>query len=105
LTNKPQFGEDGAPSFVFGSTFARDSVTSKYFAANEWKDDVKIDNNTITWPDHTQMLLDAGIKGLMFGAGVGISTSNLYMAQTAGLATDSCYNIVKFQDYYISRLS
>ena len=101
LPNISPSGEDGAPCFIFGTKFTRTTPeTLKYFSSDMWKDQVVVNGNTITWKDHTDDLAQIGVEGIMFGAGVGASTSNLYMGQTAGKATDNAYCISKFQQFY-----
>jgi hypothetical protein len=105
LTNVAPSGEDGSPTFFFGGSFTRsDPTTLAYFGTNNWKDNVKVVGNTITYPDHTDFLFENGIESLMVGAGVGASTTNLYMGQSAGLATDNKYCISKFQQYYVRKM-
>ena len=103
LTDIPPSGEDGCPCFVFGSTFTRDAATKDYFGADDWKDGVVVLGNTIKWKDHTNFLFNNGIEGVLFGAGVGASTTNLYMGQSGGMATDNKYCISKFQGYYLAK--
>jgi len=102
LPNSNSSGEDGCPCFIFGSQFSRwDATTLAYFSGNNWKDDgVKVSENSIIWKSHVDTMFSSRIKAVMFGAGVGASTSNLYMGQTSGLATDNKYCISKFQQYY-----
>ena len=102
LPNASSSGEDGAPSFIFGTQFSRSDDTATYFSQDLWKDGVVKTGDVITWKSHAKDILASDIQGVMFGAGVGASTSNLYMGQTEGKATDNCYCIAKFQQYYLS---
>ena len=100
LKNVQPSGEDGGICYVFGSVFKR-TANLEYFSKNDWKDtSAKTVGNTITWSDKTKELYEKGVSVIMFGAGVGASTTNIFMNQTSGIATDNKYGIFKFQNFY-----
>ncbi len=97
LTNKNRKLEDSAPVFFLGDTFATTGARYTYFSANLGHDSkVTSDGTSITWGPHVSDAASAGVMSVLFGAGVGASTSG------AGAPTDSYWWITNAQRYYAS---
>lgn len=95
LNNTSQHYEDSAPSYFFGDTFQTTDSRAAYFGSNQSGDaGVTVNGNTVTWTSHMRDALDAGITTLLFGAGVGDSTSSV-----GNPPTDGYWWITKAQEY------
>jgi len=96
LDNTTRQYEDSAPTYFLGDTFTATGVRYDHFAANE-EGDAKIssDGNTITWESHMEEARAAGVRQILFGAGVGISTDSIGTEPT-----DDYWWITKVQEYY-----
>jgi hypothetical protein len=87
--------EDSAPGFFLGDTFSTTGARYTYFSANLSQDPkVTSDGSSITWGSHMSDAASAGVMSVLFGAGVGASTSG------AGTPTDSFWWITNVQRYY-----
>ncbi|MEC7501484.1 MAG: glycosyl hydrolase family 18 protein [Planctomycetota bacterium] len=96
LDNTTRQYEDSAPTYFLGDTFTATGDRYDHFAANE-SGDAKItsDGNTITWESHMEEAKAAGVRQILFGAGVGISTDSIGTEPT-----DDYWWISKVQQYY-----
>lgn len=96
LDNTFQNYEDSAPSFFFGDRFTAEGARLDYFSTNEFGDaDLTVSGNTITWGSHMDEARDAGVRQILFGAGVGASTDSI-----GSEPTDDYWWITKVQQYY-----
>ncbi len=96
LTNAHQRYEDSAPVFFLGDTFTTTGTRRDYFATNRGEDAaLQVDGDTITWGSHMRQAADAGVVSILFGAGVGASTSSI-----GDPPTDGFWWITKAQRYY-----
>lgn len=67
-----------------------------YFSTNEFGDsELTVSGNTITWGSHIEEARDAGVRQILFGAGVGASTDSI-----GSEPTDDYWWITKVQEYY-----
>ncbi len=87
--------EDSSPTFFLGDTFATTGARYTYFA-QDLAGDPKVTSNgsTITWGSHMPDAAAAGVVSVLFGAGVGASTSG------EGTVTDGYWWINAVQGYY-----
>jgi hypothetical protein len=98
LTNTFQHYEDSAPSFFFGDSFTADGARLNYFSTNASGDsELTVLGNTVTWGSHIEEARDAGVRQILFGAGVGASTDSI-----GGETTDDYWWITKVQEYYLN---
>ena len=97
LANSNTKFEDSAPTYFFGDTFtAKSAVHLEYFSENRLNDPkISHQGMQITWGDHMQETVDAGVIGLLWGAGVGMSTDGV-----GSPPTDDYWWINKVQEYY-----
>lgn len=96
LTNSNSQGEDAAPTFFFGDTFATTGRRLSFFGTNKSGDGALASaNGKITWGEHFTSAANAGVAMALFGAGVGGSTTNVGLS-----ATDSYWWITKAQAYF-----
>ncbi len=96
LPNTYQHYEDSAPTFFFGDTFTAAGPRLAYFGSNQSRDTgLVVNDQTITWRDHMKSAADAGIVSILFGPGVGPSTTNL-----GNPPGDSFWWITKAQEYF-----
>lgn len=96
LTNAVGNYEDSAPCYFFGDTFTPGAGNRfDYFSTNV-ANDSKITSNgsTVTWGDHMEETLDAGVVSILFGAGVNSSTDAV-----GSPAPDNYWWITKAQRY------
>jgi hypothetical protein len=99
LANLHRQFEDSAPSFFFGDTFAASGPRADYFASNASRDPgLKVEDGLITWPSHMEAAREAGVVAILFGAGVGASTSSV-----GDPPSDAYWWITKAQGYYATR--
>lgn len=96
LTNKDRNYEDSAPDFFFGDTFTPGAGNRfNYFSSNAANDPkIKTSGDKVTWGDHMQETLDAGVVSILFGAGVNSSTDAV-----GSPASDDYWWITKAQRY------
>jgi hypothetical protein len=87
--------EDSAPTYFLGDTFATSGARYSYFSQN-LAADPKLSSNgsNITWGSHMADAANAGVVSVLFGAGVGASTSGV------GAPTDGYWWITAAQGYY-----
>ncbi|MDG2410054.1 MAG: glycosyl hydrolase family 18 protein [Pirellulales bacterium] len=96
LDNTTRQYEDSAPTYFLGDTFTATGDRYDHFVANESGDaKVSTDGNTITWGSHMEEARAAGVRQILFGAGVGISTDGIGTEPT-----DDYWWITKVQEYY-----
>ena len=96
LTNTPMHYEDSAATYFFGDHFATDGPRLSYFSATDsGVSNVSVNGNVITWGSHIDLAKQAGVKAILFGAGVGISTDGV-----GSPPTDDYWWITKSQSYY-----
>ena len=96
LDNTTRQYEDSAPTYLLGDTFTATGIRYDHFAANEGGDTkISSDGNTITWESHMEEARAAGVRQILFGAGVGISTDSIGTEPT-----DDYWWITKVQEYY-----
>lgn len=101
LTNTTRQYEDSAPTFFFGDTFTATGDRLDYFSSNEYGDDkLTVSGNTVTWGSHIEEARAAGVRQILFGAGVGISTDAI-----GSTPTDDYWWITKVQEYYQNPVS
>ncbi|MFN7921116.1 MAG: cellulose binding domain-containing protein [Bryobacteraceae bacterium] len=95
LPNTHQRFEDSSPAYFFGDSFEASAPRLDYFGQNRAGDTgVSTSGGTVTWPPHMQEAARAGVVSILFGAGVGASTSSV-----GDPPTDGFWWIVKAQDY------
>lgn len=89
--------EDSAPTYFFGDTFtAKSAKHLAHFGENRANDSkVTVSGQSITWGNHMQEAVDAGVIGLLWGAGVGMSTDGV-----GSPPTDGYWWINKVQEYF-----
>jgi GH18 family chitinase len=96
LDNTTRQYEDSAPTYFLGDTFTATGDRYDHFVANESGDaKVTSDGDTITWGSHMEEARAAGVRQILFGAGVGISTDSIGTEPT-----DDYWWITKVQEYY-----
>ncbi|WP_197997525.1 glycosyl hydrolase family 8 [Gimesia panareensis] len=96
LNNTTRQYEDSAPTFFLGDTFTASGDRLDYFSTNALNDSkLTVSGNTITWGSHMEEARAAGIRQILFGAGVGISTDSIGTDPT-----DDYWWITKVQEYY-----
>jgi len=96
LANTHQRYEDSAAPFFFGDTFAVSGPRRDYFGSNLSGDPgVTTGEETVAWRPHMEDAVRAGVRAILFGAGVGASTSG-----TGVSATDGFWWITKAQRYF-----
>ena len=78
LTNTTRQYEDSVPTFFLGDTFTATGDRLDYFSTNDFGDNkLTVSGNTITWGSHIEEARAAGVRQILFGAGVGISTDSI----------------------------
>lgn len=99
LNNTTTKYEDSATSFFFGDQVKMESTERMtYFSQNKHADTkLQVDavNSTITFGNHIQETMNAGVRLVLFGAGVGHSTDGV-----GAPPTDDFFWIQKVQEYY-----
>jgi hypothetical protein len=96
LANTNQQYEDSAPDFFLGDTFACAANPYAYFSANLGGDPlVSSTQNTVTWGSHMQNTAASGVIAILFGAGVGASTTGV-----GSPPSDGYWWITQVQQYY-----
>jgi hypothetical protein len=95
LTNFYQTYEDSSTTFFFGDTFTTTGARKEFFSRN-WSGDsgLSVSGDAVTWSSHIAEAAAAGVVGMMFGAGVGASTTNV-----GDPPSDGFLWIVKAQEY------
>ena len=83
--------EDSAPDFIFGDSFQTSTTERFNYFGNVSDSKTTKSGNTITIGSHINELVQAGAVGVLFGAGVGISTD---------FDSDNNWWITKVQSYY-----
>ena len=100
LTNSNRQGEDSAPTFFFGDTFTTTGARFSFFSTNRGADTgISTNGNSITWSEHLSAAKAAGVTMVLFGAGVGGSTTNVGTPPSDGF-----WWITKTQRYYLHPL-
>lgn len=100
LDGSPGHGQDSSASWFMGDTFQPPDNDSSHWRSNRWNDSsLSTNGQTITWKSHLSSLASHGISTIMFGAGVGISTTNL-ASPLNPQATDGGFLNTKIQQYY-----
>jgi hypothetical protein len=95
LRNTFQSFEDSAPTYFLGDSFTAAGPRYDYFARNRGADPlVSAGSGTVTWTAHADDAARAGVTAMLFGAGVGSSTTNI-----GAPPTDGYWWIVKAQQY------
>ncbi|QSH40590.1 cellulose binding domain-containing protein [Lentisphaerota bacterium ZTH] len=91
--------EDSAPVFFLGDTFTAQGskMDAAHFMQSDSDTHVTVSGSNITWGSHMDKAKAAGIKTILFGAGVGASTDGV-----GSPPTDHYWWITKVQDYYKS---
>jgi hypothetical protein len=90
--------EDSAPTFFLGDTFSTTGARFTYFSTNQGNDVVvSVQGNQITWANHIVNAANAGVAAILFGAGVGSSTTNI-----GNPPSDSFWWTTKAQMYFQS---
>ncbi len=74
LDNTIQKYEDSSATFFFGDSFTPKADELEHWGANK-SGLIQVENGRVTWPGMLDRLNEYGVKVVMFGAGVGISTS------------------------------
>jgi hypothetical protein len=96
LDNTHQKFEDSAPAFFFGDSFTLTGARLPYFAANESADPgLTVEDSVVSWRPHMRDAWDAGVRAILFGAGVGASTSSV-----GSPPSDGYWWITKAQKYF-----
>ncbi len=96
LENTTRKYEDSAPTFFLGDSFAATDNRFDYFATNEFGDEkLTVSGSTITWGSHMEEAHAAGVRQILFGAGVGISTDSI-----GSEPSDDYWWITQVQQYY-----
>ena len=96
LINSNSQGEDSAPTFLFGDTFALTGSRLSFFSANLGGDtSISTTGGLVAWGEHLSAAASAGVTMALFGAGVGGSTTNV-----GAPPTDSDWWITKAQSYF-----
>ncbi|MDB6137971.1 MAG: Chitinase, partial [Verrucomicrobiaceae bacterium] len=99
LGDTPRHWEDSAPDFFLGDTFVPGAGNRyAWFSQNRGSDPAITllpDNQTITWGSHMVAARDAGVNIMLFGDGIGNSTSGRGQANT-----DAFWWISRAQVYY-----
>jgi len=95
LPNTIQRYEDSAPSFFFGDTFGATGARLDHFSANRAADPgLSFLSDEVTWSEHMTAAARAGVVCILFGPGVGVSTSNVGLPPS-----DDFWWITKAQRY------
>ncbi len=95
LANTSQHYEDSAPVFFFGDKFEVSGARLDWFSRFDTTTSVSLEDNAVRWGSHIARARDAGVRLLLFGAGVGDSTDSV-----GNPPTDSYWWITKVQRYY-----
>ncbi|MBL8211013.1 MAG: cellulose binding domain-containing protein [Bryobacterales bacterium] len=78
LINTTNRYEDSAPTYFFGDTFVTTGSRFTWFASNQGNDPkLRVNANAITWGSHMQEAAASGVFAVLFGPGVGISTTSI----------------------------
>lgn len=97
LTNTNQNYEDSAPDFLLGDVFNCTGAPYSYFSLDLGGDPlVAASGNTVTWGSHMPDAASSGVIAVLFGAGVGASTSGV-----GAPPTDGYWWITKVQQYFL----
>jgi hypothetical protein len=95
LPNTVQRYEDSAAPFFFGDTLTSVGDRRDYFATNRTGDPgMSVSGDAVTWTAHVADAERAGVVAILFGAGVGASTSSV-----GDPPTDGFWWITKAQNY------
>ncbi len=90
-----QSHEDSSTTFFFGDTFTTTGARKAFFSLNASEDPgLSVTDDSVTWSSHMAEAAKAGVISMMFGAGVGASTTNV-----GAPPTDGYLWIVKAQEY------
>jgi len=95
LTNASQHYEDSAPVFFFGDKFLIGGARLDYFSRFDAATRVSLEDGAVKWGSHIAQARDAGVRLILFGAGVGDSTDGV-----GSPPTDDFWWITKAQRYY-----
>lgn len=95
LANTTNQYEDSAPTYFFGDTFTASGRRLEYFGVNRANDPgLRVSGSSVTWAPHMTDAASSGILTLLFGPGVGISTTSI-----GALPGDRFWWISKVQKY------
>jgi hypothetical protein len=98
LTHFYQTHEDSSATFFFGDTFTTTGARKEFFSRNSSGDvGLSVSGDNVTWSSHMAEAAGAGVMAMMFGAGVGASTTNV-----GDPPTDGYLWIVKAQEYLVN---
>lgn len=100
LTNQAQSYEDSAPVYFFGDRFDVTSGPRLTWFGTGQDPKLQVAGSTVTWGPHMQEAAAAGVISMMFGAGVGHSTTNVGTPPT-----DNYWWITKAQQYLAAPVS
>ncbi len=97
LANTVSQYEDSSSTFFFGDQFNNSTAARlAFFSENGGGDPtLSVNGSMITWGSHLSDAAAAGVIGALFGAGVGVSTTNL-----GNPPTDGYWWITSAQTYY-----
>lgn len=95
LANTSQHYEDSAPVFFFGDSFQVVGDRLDHFTRFDAANRVSFEGDAVRWSSHIPMARDAGVRLILFGAGVGDSTDGV-----GNPPTDDFWWITKVQRYY-----
>lgn len=98
LNNTEKHYEDSTPDFFLGDTFVvENDLRLNYFSQNIYHDStMAVHGDTITWGRHMNATRQSGVVTVMFGAGVGASTTGI-----GNPPADQYFWIQKVQGYYL----
>lgn len=94
-TNTAQHYEDSAPAFFFGDKFEVTGARLDWFSRYDTTTKVSLEDSAVKWGSHIAASRDAGVRLILFGAGVGDSTDGV-----GNPPTDAFWWITKAQRYY-----
>ncbi|MBV1775624.1 hypothetical protein KSF73_07825 [Burkholderiaceae bacterium DAT-1] len=95
--------EDTSPVYFFGDTFsaAKSAFIASYYGSNVAGDaKISTSGGNVVWGSHMLEAKNAGIRAIMFGAGIGDSTDNIGLNNQA--LTDDHWWFVKAAQYYLN---
>lgn len=95
LTNTSQSFEDSAPVYFLGDQFITDGNRLTFFKTDDSLSKVTTNGNVVTWDSHMDLARKAGVRAILFGAGVGDSTHG-----TGSPPSDHYWWITKVQRYF-----
>ena len=94
LSGQVRAHEDSAPVYFFGDTFTVPAGPRLPWFSTGQGPKLQVSGSTVTWGAHMEEAASAGVISMMFGAGVGASTTNV-----GAPPTDGYWWITKAQEY------